>query len=246
MARRRFFVENIRGGYAALEGDEARHLRRVLRAEIGQLYELSDNDRPYLAEIAEFGRDRVVFRITEPLAPRPESLEAVLYAALVKFDRFEWMLEKATELGVAAIVPFQAARSEKGLARAACKRLERWRRIVREASQQSRRDRMPQVQPPSTLASCLAEPAACRYFLDEDAAAPSLAGLLPPAGCRRPGDRVQLLVGPEGGWTDPERSAARDAGWCAASLAPNILRAETAALAGLSVLVSTWWSAATG
>ncbi len=231
MARRRFFVKEI---------------RRVLRAEVGQVYEISDNARPYLAEIAEIGRDRVLFRATEPLEPRPPALDAVLYAALVKFDRFEWMLEKATELGAAAIVPFEADRSEKGLARAACKRLERWRRIVREASQQSRRDRMPQVVPPTDLASCLAGPAVCRYFLDEDPAAPPLAATLPHPACRCPTDRVSLLTGPEGGWTDAERRAALDAGWTPVSLAPHVLRAETAALAGLSVLVSTLWAAGTG
>ena len=75
-------------------------------------------------------------------------MRLILCAALIKFDRFEWMIEKATELGVAEIVPFEAARSERGLERAAHKRVERWRRIALEASQQSRRARLPEVREP--------------------------------------------------------------------------------------------------
>jgi 16S rRNA (uracil1498-N3)-methyltransferase len=244
MGRRRFFVEGIRAGMAELSGEEARHLRRVLRVEPGQRYEISDNRSPHLAEVAEIGRDRVVFRVLEPLTPREPPCEAVLYAALVKFERLEWMVEKATELGVATIALFEAARSEKGLAQAASRRVERWRRVAREASQQSRRDRLPEVRAPLTLAECLLDAAPYRYFLDEDPSARPLAGAMPYAASRRKGDRVALLAGPEGGWIPAERDRAVAAGWHPVSLLPSVLRAETAALAGLSVLASAWWASA--
>ena len=199
MARRRFFVDAIHADLAQLGGEDARHLSRVLRAEVGQRFEISDNRRPYLAEVAQIGRDRVLFRLLEPLEARPQPVEAVLYAALVKFDRFEWIVEKATELGAAAIVPFEAGRSDKGLAQAAGKRVERWRRIAREASQQSRRDSLPEVPAPAAFDSCLADGAPCRYFLDEDPSAAPLPAALPAPESRRPGDRVALLTGPEGG-----------------------------------------------
>ena len=139
MARRRFFVGEISEGKAELEAEEAHHLVRVLRAEVGQRYEISDNRSVWLAEITEVAAKRVVFRVVEPVESRELPVRVALFASLIKFDRFEWMVEKATELGVAAIVPVAAERSDKGLFEAARKRVERWRRIARESSQQSRR-----------------------------------------------------------------------------------------------------------
>lgn len=240
MARRRFFVDSIREGTAELSGEDARHLARVLRVEAGQQFEISDNRSAYLAEVREVRRERVVFDVQEPLEPRDLPLEAVLYVALIKFDRFEWMVEKLTELGAAAIVPVEAARSEKGLAEAGRKRVERWRRIAREASQQSRRDRMPDVALPITLEAALAGAAPHRYFLDEAPGVAPLSAALPPAAERRSATRAALLTGPEGGWTASERMRTAAAGWTPVSVGPLILRAETAALAALSVLVCTW------
>jgi 16S rRNA (uracil1498-N3)-methyltransferase len=162
----------------------------------------------------------------------------ILCAAIVKFDHFEWMIEKATELGAARIVPVVAARTEKGLDRAAHKRLERWRRIGMEASQQSRRAHLPEVSEPVNLTEALAISATHRYALDENPAAPPLAAALPPR--RNPGDSVALLIGPEGGWTEEEREEFTSAGWRPVSLGPLILRAETAAIAALAVIHSAW------
>src|SRR5258706_10379931 len=145
LARRRFFVEDIHGGTAELRGDEARHLTRVLRVEPGQRFEISDNERAFLAEIEEARGERVVFRVLEPLVSPPLPVRVTLCAALIKFDRFEWMVEKATELGVERILPVEAARTEKGLFEASRKRTERWVRVARESSQQSRRVRVPEI-----------------------------------------------------------------------------------------------------
>src|SRR5689334_12492173 len=100
LARRRFFVDHISADRAELTGDDARHLARVLRAEPGQRFELSDNQQAYLAEITAVTAARVTFRILEPVPAVPPSPHITLYAALIKFDRFEWLIEKATELGV--------------------------------------------------------------------------------------------------------------------------------------------------
>src|ERR1700722_2314699 len=105
--RRRFFVDEVRDGQAALDGDDARHLTRVLRVEPGQRYEISDNRDVYLAEIETAHKGRVVFRTLEKLEAPAAGVRSILCAALVKFDRFEWMIEKATELGVAEIVPLE-------------------------------------------------------------------------------------------------------------------------------------------
>ncbi|HLH39679.1 MAG TPA: RsmE family RNA methyltransferase [Bryobacteraceae bacterium] len=234
--RRRFFVDQIRNGRAEIAGDEAQHLTRVLRVEAGQHYEISDNRDVYLAEIETSGKRQVIFRTIEKLPPVAAQARLVLAAALVKFDHFEWMIGKATELGVDAIVPFPAARSERGLALAARKRLERWRRIALEASQQSRRAHLPVIEAPASFEDVLAAPADRRFALDEDPKASPLLAALPQS--RRPSDSIAVLIGPEGGWTDQERECF--ASWTRVSLGPRILRAETAAIAALAILRAAW------
>ena len=237
MARRRFFVDAVEGGRAELRGEEARHLARVLRAEAGQRYELTDNQTAWLAEIVEARGDRVVFGIVEPIESQPLPARITLCAALIKFDRFEWMIEKATELGVERVLPLEATRSEKGLLEASRKRAERWARIARESSQQSRRVRSPEILPAVRFDRSLSMELDYRYFLEENSA-PPLLRLLPEH--RSNADRIALLVGPEGGWVDAEREAAVAAGWQAASLGPLVLRAETAATAALAILANAW------
>ncbi|MGE5569400.1 MAG: RsmE family RNA methyltransferase [Rhodospirillales bacterium] len=238
MARRRFFVDAVEGASAMLSGEDARHLRQVLRAEPGQLYELSDNRSVYLAEIEEVSREGIRFRVVEELAEQPPPVRITLLLALVKFDRFEWAIEKATELGVEKILPVEAERSEKGLRAAAVKRLERWRRIVRESSQQARRAHLPEVLPPVGFCEAIGGAASFSCFLDEQGGAGPLLCVLPNE--RRPSDIVRVLIGPEGGWTETERCRAFAAGWTAASLGPTILRAETAAVAALALLTGAW------
>jgi 16S rRNA (uracil1498-N3)-methyltransferase len=237
VARRRFFVDSIRHGAAELRGDDARHLTRVLRVEPGQRFEISDNGSVFLAEIVEARGDRVVFQTIEPIDAPPPPVRITLAAALIKFDRFEWIVEKATELGVEAILPVEAERTEKGLFEAARKRRERWERIARESSQQSRRARLPRISAAVRFGDALATEAARRYFLDEGEA-PPFGRVLPER--REPGETVALLLGPEGGWTGSERESAAGAGWQAASLGPQVLRAETAAVAALGVLMNAW------
>ena len=233
MARRRFFVDRIHSNRAELSGDDARHLARVLRAEPGQRYEISDNQRAFLAEIAAITPRQVTFTVIEPLpAPLPGP-EITLHAALFKFDRFEWLIEKATELGLSRLIPVNAERTEKGLAAAAAKRLERWRKIARESSQQSRRLRLPEISPVDSFDNTIADASPQRFFLDEQPGAPLLLQAFQPDPAN---DAVALLTGPEGGWTDGERAAALNAGWKAVSLGANILRAETAAIAALAVI----------
>ena len=238
MARRLFYARAVRGGRAIVDGDAAAHMRRVLRVEAGQKYELSDGERLYLAEITGFGQGTVEFRVLDQLPPRSPGASLVLYAALLKFDRFEWMIEKVTELGAGRLVPLVTARSEMGMEKAALKRLPRWNRIAEESGQQCRRLRAMIVDPPLEFASALAAPYSQRLLLDEDGVIPLL-----PILRSTPGE-IALLTGPEGGWTAQERVAARDAGWLAATLGQSVLRAETAALAALSLVQGWFWAQA--
>ncbi|HYK16620.1 MAG TPA: RsmE family RNA methyltransferase [Bryobacteraceae bacterium] len=238
MARRRFFVDSVHNGQARIAGPDAHHLTRVLRVEPGQKFELSDNQNVYLAEVETARKDLVSFAILERVeTPRPP-LRSALLVALIKFERFEWIIEKATELGVERLVPLETERTDNGLAAAAGKRLARWRRIAREASEQSRRSHLPEIDAPLHLAGALAFSADVRLVLEEQAATPVLYHL--PTERRRE-DCVALITGPEGGWTDRERSAIATAGWKPVSLGPEILRAETAAIAGLATLNAAWF-----
>jgi 16S rRNA (uracil1498-N3)-methyltransferase len=178
----------------------------------------------------------VRFRILEELPVAEPAVRISLLMSLIKFERFEWMIEKATELGVATIVPVQADRSEKGLELAARKRVERWRKVARAASQQARRVHLPEILAPVGLARALS----CegrRIYLEE---APGCPLLLKAVSDRKAGEAVAILVGPEGGWTDRERAQLVAASWAPVSLGPHILRAETAAIAAVAVLSHAW------
>ena len=231
--RRRFFVEKFDGQRAVVSGDRAHHLGVVLRAQAGQLYELSDGLRVCLGRIEKVSRDAVEFGLLEELPAQEPRLHVILLLSVVKFDAFEWAIEKATELGVAEIVPLAAARSEKTLVAAAEKRSERWRKIVLEAAQQSRRVRLPVLQPVARPETAFA-PCGDRLgiFLSERSNAPELRVVLRD----RAASHAVLAIGPEGGWTDDERNAALKAAFHEASLGRLILRTETAVIAALASL----------
>ena len=231
--RRRFFVDRFEAQGARMEGEAAHHLGRVLRAQPGQVYELSDGERVWLGRVETVGRESVEFALVEELEAYEPSLESTLLLAVVKFDAFEWALEKATELGVTRIVPLAAARSEKALLVAAPKRAERWKKILLEASQQSRRVSVPLLEPltkPEPAFAAKAE--TLRVLLSEAREAKPLRVVL--AGQRQ--KAAVLAIGPEGGWTDAELAAARDAQFHEASLGKLILRTETAVIAALASL----------
>jgi 16S rRNA (uracil1498-N3)-methyltransferase len=231
--RRRFFVDQFSGETAVMEGEAAHHLGRVLRAQTGQLYELSDGERVWLGRIENVSRDRVQFALVEPLPEVQPAVELTLLLSVVKFDAFEWAIQKATELGVSAIVPIAAERSEKALLAAAVKRSERWKKILLEASQQSRRVRIPALgelaEPNAAFSS--AKDGLC-VMLSERASAPPLRKVLQ----SQQAAQAALAIGPEGGWTDAEFSAANSSGFQEASLGRLILRTETAVVSALASL----------
>jgi len=259
--RRRFFVDRFESSSASLRGDAAEHLGRVLRAEPGQLYELSDGQRVWLAKIervalSKRGENHIEFALVEPIPVHASRLQIDLLLSLVKFDRFEWCIEKATELGASAITPLSAARTDKPLIAAAPKRLARWEKIALESAQQSRRLRPPAINPPIAPEKAFAQSSAApKILLSERREAPSLREVLASfsggrsfsseiepqqhTGPSAPEDSVStiaLAIGPEGGWTDRELAGARAAGFVEASLGENILRTETAVLAAMAIV----------
>jgi 16S rRNA (uracil1498-N3)-methyltransferase len=236
--RRRFFVERFTNQSATLTGDTANHLARVLRAEPGQMYELSNGANLWLARIDEIGaihrgENRIEFSLVEELdAPEP-GLHLTLLLALVKFDRFEWALEKSTELGVTEIMPLTAERTDRPLLAAVEKRHTRWEKILHESAQQSRRLAPPKLHAAQKPAKAFAASnAQVKLLLSERPDAPSLRTILSTATATS----AALAIGPEGGWTDAELTAARTAGFAEASLGDQILRTETAVTATLAIL----------
>ena len=214
-----------------MEGEAAHHLGRVLRAQAGQLYELSDGERVWLGRIESVGRDRVQFALVEELPANQPSVDVKLLLSVVKFEAFEWALEKATELGASTIVPLAAERSEKALLAAAAKRAERWKKILLEASQQSRRVRVPILRSVSRLDEAFSDDmGGIRLCLSERADAPPLKTVLSTAKTLS----ATLAIGPEGGWTDRELGVAGQNRFSEVSLGRLILRTETAVIAALS------------
>ncbi len=231
--RRRFFVEQFGGDRAVMDGEAAHHVGRVLRAQAGQVYELSDGSRVRLGRVDKVTRDEVQFALLEEVPSHQPTVQSTLLLAIVKFDAFEWALEKATELGVATIVPVAAARSEKGLIAGAAKRAERWQKVLAGASEQSRRVRVPELREatPSTGAFHGTD-AVLKILLSERPSATGLKEILSTAQVKS----VALAIGPEGGWTDDELADAVAAGFREASMGKMIMRTETAVTAALANL----------
>jgi len=226
---------------AALTGEQAAHLARVLRAQPGQVYDIVANGFLHRAEITAVTDSEVAFILHEELEA-DAALPIHLLLAVCKFDHFEWAIEKATELGVARITPILARRTEKHLALAAPKRADRWRRIALESSKQSRRTDIPDIADPSPLAAALAaETAPLRILLSETEQTLSLASALsvsPNEQRTTNNGQLSLAIGPEGGWTPEEMSLFTTHAWIPVTLGPRILRAETAAIAAIAIASS--------
>jgi len=234
MTRRRWIADEVSGNRAALLGDHADHLARVLRARVGEEFDVVADGRIRRATVTGILSDRVEFELGEDIPAAPLA-NITLLISVFKFDRMEWAIEKSTELGAARIVPVIARRTEPHLAAAAGKRAERWRRIARQASEQARRSFPPEVAGPVKCNEAAAIQAGTRILLDESEDVVTLKTVLQ---TRPAGDPLALAFGPEGGWTPGEIEQFHAAGWKSASLGKMILRAETAVIAALAVALS--------
>jgi 16S rRNA (uracil1498-N3)-methyltransferase len=240
MTRRRWIADTWDEGTASLTGEQASHLVRVLRAQPGMEYDIVAGDRVWHAVIAGITGDSVRFNLVAEVEAGP-ALPVTLLLSIFKFDRLEWAIEKATELGVERIVPIIARRSEKHLVQSAEKRVERWRRIAREAAQQSRRSDVPEIENvlPLRIAARQAGDAV-RLLLAEQERSTTLRRAIEEA-LGNSGDEmpsIRMAIGPEGGWTAEEEALFDSEGWKSVSLGPRILRAETAAMTATAVVAA--------
>jgi 16S rRNA (uracil1498-N3)-methyltransferase len=234
MTRRCWIADESSGNHAALVGAHAEHLARVLRACVGQEFDIVAGGSVRRGRITKLTDQRVEFELGDEI-PAVEVPNVTLLLAIFKFDRMEWAIEKCTELGVSRMIPLIARRTNAHLASSATKRVERWERIARQASEQSRRTAPPGVSQPLKLSEAAALSASTRILLAETEQRFTLKDALqshPPAG------DLLLAIGPEGGWTQEESALFAQAGWTSASLGNTILRAETAAIAATAIALS--------
>jgi 16S rRNA (uracil1498-N3)-methyltransferase len=249
MNRRRFYAPP--GAFAVdrqsvrLAADEARHLRDVLRLQRGdQIYVFDGEGKEFHCTIADSGREFAQLNVLAEVQPaQPESpLDLTLAVALLKGEKFDLVVQKATELGVRRIMPIITERADVRLRDAgdASKRVTRWQRIALEAAKQSGRARVPEVATPRTFQSLLES-------LSADASLPASSNVMfSERGGQRLAEAISrqdiaerpivALVGSEGGWTDDEIARARQAGWEIVTLGGRTLRAETAAIAVVALL----------
>jgi 16S rRNA (uracil1498-N3)-methyltransferase len=238
VTRRRWIADTWDEATASLTGAQAAHLTRVLRAQAGMEFDIVAGGRVWHGVVAAISGDEVRFNLVAEVEADP-ALPVTLLLSVFKFDRMEWAIEKATELGAERIVPVLARRTEKHLAQAAAARAERWRRIALEASKQARRSDVLAVEDPQPLKTAIrsSQQGILRLVLAEQERTTTLhhalTEALDAAGDDQP--QIYLATGPEGGWT-PEEEALFDAeSWKPVSLGPRILRAETAAIAAMVV-----------
>jgi 16S rRNA (uracil1498-N3)-methyltransferase len=245
MTRRRFYAPPVAftSDEVLLSEEESRHLRDVLRLRAGDEAHVFDGEgREFVCVVAEAGGRKAAARLevrgpAEPPSPESE-LELTLAVALLKGEKFDLVVQKATELGAARVVPVETKRADVRLRdeRDTLRRVERWRRLALEAAKQSGRARVPVVAEPAVLARFIeAAPRAdeARILFAESGGA-SLDSLLKTTGARPPA--VVALVGPEGGWEEEEIAHARAHGWHVVTLGGRTLRAETAAITVCALL----------
>ncbi|MBI1878389.1 MAG: 16S rRNA (uracil(1498)-N(3))-methyltransferase [Chloroflexi bacterium] len=222
-----------------LHGETARQIQTVLRLRPGdEIIVLDNSGLEWQVRLVEISKDEIQGQlVTQRLAQGEPSLPLTLYQGTLKAQKFEWVLQKGTEVGVSRFVPIICQRSIVSKADDLSHKQARWQRIIREAAEQSRRGRLPRLEPAMSLEAALkevtAQPASLLVMPWEEATGPTLktalSGVKPQA--------AGVFIGPEGGFTPHEAALAREAGVQLVTLGVRILRAETAALAVCAVIL---------
>jgi 16S rRNA (uracil1498-N3)-methyltransferase len=237
VTRRRWIADTWDEATASIEGNQAGHLIRVLRAQPGMEFDVVAGGHVWHSEVARIAGDAVRFNLIAEVKADP-ALPVTLLLSVFRFDRMEWAIEKATELGAERIVPVIARRSEKHLVQTAAARVQRWRRVALEASKQARRSDVLRIDEPLPLkAAVKLEDQAVRLVLAEQERSTTLHHALNEA-LGAAGDDVpaiRMAAGPEGGWTAEEEALFDAENWKSVSLGPRILRVETAAITAMAV-----------
>lgn len=223
----RIYVDAITPPHVTVEGEEFHHAIRVVRARVGEAVELFDRAGNLAAATVEaIERDRAIIRVDAPLPSRETAHPLHLAMAVIQLEKFELVLQKATELGVHSFIPLVTERVELRPERYSGK-AERWQKIVFEAVKQSGRSVVPVIETPAPFAAVVRR-AGTKIFFDAGA---------PPDPATAPAEAT-LFIGPEGGWSDDELALARGEQCLFQRLGPRRLRAETAAIAAVAIITA--------
>lgn len=239
----RFFLLNtmIEPGQSVDLSPLAHQLLRVLRLNPGQQILLLDGENTeYLTEITTLARRQASGTVlSRHRVEREPSSRLTLYQCSLKADKFEWVLQKGTELGLSAFTPVISERSVVRPAATLLKKYDRWRTIIREAAEQSGRGRLPALNEPLSITDAIQFATGLRYLpWEEMNQSGEAVGLGTAVDLEKAGTQmISMMIGPEGGLTAGEAGVAVEAGWRTVSLGPRILRAETAALAGIAIIM---------
>ena len=238
MSLRRVFVDKIDAYTVSVAGERAHHLARAARLRPGERVEVSDQKKLCTARVTVVEGELVEFEIETEIEPSPPEQVVSLFLSVIKFARFEWAIEKTTELGVHAGVPLVADRSDRRRVATAGKRVHRWRRIAEEAAQQARRMAPPRIEMPIDFTQALKQSTNATLFLLDRNGGP-LHKALSQTRPNGPSQGLIFLVGPEGGWSNRELQIAQHHGLRTTRLGLNVLKTETAAVAALTASTIT-------
>jgi 16S rRNA (uracil1498-N3)-methyltransferase len=229
---------------AILEGEEHYHLSKVLRIKPGKrIWLIDDQGGCYLAEVREVGKEQTRLLILEKTEKEETKIHLTLAQALIKSKKMDFLIQKATELGINSFVAVIAARSVVKIQEKEAKKVERWQKIAAEAAKQSRRSFVPEIYSPQPFRSFIEKRRELRKLLLCETRGRYLRDVFA-EGPRNPAEggisSVLIMVGPEGGWTKEEENIALQRGFEAVSLGKQVLRSETAALAALAIISHFW------
>ncbi len=235
-----FFIKesDIDGSETIIRGDDCHHLINVRRVKAGDVLRLrSDTGKGFTARVSEVGRSGVSLTILEETAALDEIVSISLYMALLKSGNFEFVLQKAVEVGVKRIVPVTSSRTVPDPGKKIDNKHERWSKIISGAAKQCFRSNMPLLELPLTFPDVLKKDDSVMKLIAHPGAVTELRDYL--SSCDRP-DSVSLLVGPEGGFTEAELNSASEKGWITVNFGTTHLRAETAAIILPSLVIYHW------
>lgn len=224
----RFFVrsESVSSGTALISGDDFHHITKVRRIREGDLIEVVvENDGVYYASVSRINEQSLEALLGDCIRSAGILPVVKLYISILKGKNFDLAIQKAVEVGVSAIVPLNSSRTIPDISGSEQKKVERWQKIAAEASKQSLRDHIPEVLEPADFSSVLADAEGTRIIAHPESVI-SFREVVRFSGIEEP---VSLMIGPEGGFSPDEISAAHAAGWISLSFGMTCLRAETAA-----------------
>jgi len=235
-----FFIKetDMADGKAVISGEDCHHLINVRRVKTGDLLRVrSESGKGYIARVSEIGRTEIFLTILEETGSNQSPVDISLYMALIKGGNFEFVLQKAVEVGVNRIIPVMSSRTVPDPAKKLDDKHARWSKIISGAAKQCFRSNMPRIEYPMSFSDAIKKDNSMMKLIAHPEAVTELRDYL--SSSEKP-ESVSLLVGPEGGFSKTEISSASEKGWIPVNFGTTHLRAETAAIILPSLVIYQW------